>query len=112
MFLSDVFTVKTKGRTSFKTHLSRSRNIPAALWLLSPDQLINIFIFAAVKDHISLFFFLHLGGDFQAQGIQANEAGGVVLVAGFGGVGFHGGSAFARVQNGQANHFVIFISAQ
>src|SRR5712691_5243968 len=32
---------------------------------------------------------LHPGGDFQAQRIEADEAGGVVLVVGFRGVGFH-----------------------
>jgi len=34
---------------------------------------------------------MHLGRDFQAQGVQADEAGGVVLVVGLGRVGFHRG---------------------
>ena len=32
---------------------------------------------------------MHLGRDFQAQAVQADEAGGVVLVVGLGRVGFH-----------------------
>ena len=34
---------------------------------------------------------MHLGRDFQAQAVQADEAGGVVLVAGFGRGGCHRG---------------------
>ena len=34
---------------------------------------------------------MHLGRDFQAQAVQADEAGGVVLVVGLGRVGFHRG---------------------
>ena len=43
---------------------------------------------------------MHLCRDFQAQAVQADEAGGVVLVAGLGRVGFHRGNhslAGARV---------------
>ena len=39
----------------------------------------------------SLFLPMHLGRDFQAQAIRADEAGGVVLVVGLGRVGFHRG---------------------
>ena len=35
---------------------------------------------------------LHLRRDFQAQGVEPDEAGGVVLVAGFRRVGFHRGA--------------------
>ena len=34
---------------------------------------------------------MHLGRDFQAKTVQADEAGGVVLVVGLGRVGFHRG---------------------
>ena len=34
---------------------------------------------------------MHLGRDFQAQGVEPDEAGGVVLIAGFGRGGFHRG---------------------
>jgi len=34
---------------------------------------------------------MHLRGDFQAEGVEPDEAGGVVLVAGLGRVGFHRG---------------------
>lgn len=34
---------------------------------------------------------MHLRRDFQAQAVQADEAGGIVLIAGFGRVGFHHG---------------------
>ena len=34
---------------------------------------------------------MHLRRDFQAQGIEPDEAGGVVLVVGLGRVGFHRG---------------------
>ena len=34
---------------------------------------------------------MHLGRDFQAQGVEPDEAGGVVLVVGLGRVGFHRG---------------------
>ena len=36
---------------------------------------------------------MHLGRDFQAQAVQADETGGVVLVVGLGRVGFHRGLA-------------------
>jgi hypothetical protein len=42
---------------------------------------------------ISVFLFLlgrvHVGGHFQAQRVQPNKAGGVVLIIGFCGIGFH-----------------------
>ena len=38
-----------------------------------------------------LFLPMHLGRDFQAQAVQADEAGGVVLIIGLGRVGFHRG---------------------
>lgn len=34
---------------------------------------------------------MHLGGHFQAQAVQADETGGVVLIVGLGWVCFHGG---------------------
>ena len=39
----------------------------------------------------SLLLPMHLRRDFQAQAVQADEAGGVVLVVGLGRVGFHRG---------------------
>jgi hypothetical protein len=40
-----------------------------------------------------LFFLpMHLRRDFQAQAVQADEAGGVVLIVGLGRVGFHRGN--------------------
>ena len=38
-----------------------------------------------------LFLFMHLRRDFQAQAVQPDETGGVVLVVGFGRVGLHRG---------------------
>jgi hypothetical protein len=35
---------------------------------------------------------MHVRRDFQAQGVEPDEAGGVVLVVGFGRVGFHRGN--------------------
>ena len=40
---------------------------------------------------------MHLGGDFQAEAVEADEAGGVVLVVGPGRVGFHGGDVRVNV---------------
>ena len=42
----------------------------------------------------NLFLPLHLRGDFQSQGVEPDEAGGVVLVVGLGRVGFHRGVHF------------------
>ena len=43
---------------------------------------------------------MHLGRDFEAQAVQADEAGGVVLVVGLGRVGFHrGGSELMQTPN-------------
>jgi hypothetical protein len=44
-----------------------------------------------VYAHPLFLFPMHLGRDFEPQSLQANETGGVVLVVGFGRVGFHGG---------------------
>ena len=45
---------------------------------------------------------MHLRRDFQAQAVQPDEAGGVVLVVGFGRVGFHRGVHFF-IQTAAAN---------
>ena len=40
---------------------------------------------------------MHLRRDFQAQGVEPDEAGGVVLVVGLGRVGFHRGGVWVKV---------------
>ena len=58
---------------------------------------------------------MHLRRDFQAQGIQPDEAGGVVLVVGLGRVGFHRGNhslAGARVTFFSSPWSQIFVPAQ
>ena len=45
----------------------------------------------AICDLEHLFLPLHLCRDFQAQRVEPDEAGGIVLVVGFGRIGFHHG---------------------
>ena len=44
---------------------------------------------------------MHLRRDFQAQRVEADEAGGVVLVVGLGRVGFHRGDVRVAEAHGQ-----------
>jgi hypothetical protein len=55
------------------------------------------------------------GGGFEAEAVEADEAGGVVLIVGFAGVGFHGGDVFAvEAEGGLASggHDVAFVEFQ
>ena len=53
---------------------------------------------------------MHLGRDFQAKTVQADEAGGVVLVVGLGRVGFHRGGFRWLVHAGGIGHAMILQS--
>ena len=64
------------------------------------------------EHHLASLLPLHPGGDFQAQRVEADEAGGVVLVVGYGGVGFHrGDGGFVEADGGFAagGHEVAFV---
>ncbi len=54
-----------------------------------------------------LFFSLQLRRDFQAQGVEPDQTGGVVLVAGLGRVGFHRGDVRVQVFSSRSCHRLV-----
>ena len=63
------------------------------------ERAVSVDVFPRISGPIRkpLFLPLHLRRDFQTQRVEPDEAGGVVLVVGFGWVGFHRGDVQVRV---------------